>query len=111
MDVVRRIFSEERYKKGADGSASSDLSQTCHRQTDSKIYETRAQPIASRSSFIISFVFLFILSFVFSLSFLLSIGGGDQQINAARVLRYKPACQMHMQCLNVVVGVDGVALW
>ena len=30
-----------------------------------KIYETRAQPIVSRSSFIISFVFLFVLSFVF----------------------------------------------
>ena len=39
------------------------ISRTCHRL--SKIYETRAQPIVSRSSFIISFVFLFVLSFVF----------------------------------------------
>ena len=72
----------------------------------------RAQPIVSQSSFVLSFVTCLLVHPLLRLLPVLLIGGGDQQINAARVLRYKLACQVHMQCLNVVVGVDGVAaLW
>ena len=59
------------------------ISRTCHRL--SKIYETRAQPIVSRSSFIISFVFLFVLSFVFisTPSFSQSTEPGEALINTS----------------------------
>merc|ERR1712224_917534 len=59
--------------------------------------------------FVLSFVFLFVLSFVFFLSSLDRIETAIKRSTPPEFSEVK-AC-MHMQFLNVVVGVDGVALW